>query len=77
MTLTRWKTLVDIFLTIVFISIAVTGLWPHQFHQHFHLFHIQAGRLFIVLVIIHFGLNWRWVSRNIFGIKTAARAPEA
>ena len=71
MTLTQWKILVDILLFITFFSLTITGLWPMSIYQHFgttgfQLLHIEAGKTFIVLSLVHLALNWRWMKTHIF-----------
>ena len=35
--------------------------------------HELAGKLFIILAIIHIILNWKWIKLNIFGIKPQSK----
>lgn len=78
MTLTRWKILVDILLFLTFLSVAITGLYPKFTFAHFgnagfHWLHVEMGEALIVLILIHLGLNWRWVRTQIFRRKAGTR----
>ena len=68
MTLKRWKVVVDILLFVSFLSLSLTGLFPDQLvgRAGFHLLHVQVGKVFIVLTLVHLGLNWRWITLQIF-----------
>ena len=78
MTHLRWKILIDLLLAITFLSLMITGIWPDMTHKYvgktgFHLLHVQAGELFIVLGLAHVALNWRWVHKHIFRLKNKAK----
>ncbi len=79
MTHTQWKIIVDVLLAITFVSLMITGIWPQFTFQHvgragFTLLHVQAGEVFVVLGLIHFGLNWRWVRTHLFRRKVVAKS---
>ena len=66
MTLTRWKFVVDLLLLVAILSLAITGLKPDIAYRlgntGFQYLHIDVGKAFIALIIIHLGLNWRWIT---------------
>lgn len=71
------QTMLKIVNVLLFLNIilqGVTGLFRDKLmlnEQAFGLYHVKAGILLLVLVLIHLILNWGWV-RSLFARKKKA-----
>jgi hypothetical protein len=58
-------------LALFFVSQAVTALFHDYISRDaFRIFHMNSGRIFIALVILHLILNFNWVKANFFPSKS-------
>ena len=54
-------------LLVLFISQALTGLLHKQIsHETFEFLHEGGGVVLIVLIVIHFILNFNWIKNSYF-----------
>jgi predicted ferric reductase len=67
-------------LAIVFICTAIAIIllkYPVipalQGNETIYIIHEIAGKVFIILAVLHIILNWNWVKSQIFGIKPAKK----
>ncbi|KPQ37493.1 MAG: hypothetical protein HLUCCA11_00160 [Phormidesmis priestleyi Ana] len=64
---------INIGLGILFLDMAVTGLFPDLVsHDIFHIVHEKAGKVFVFFAIAHLALNWNWVKLTLLKKKKKA-----
>ncbi len=64
--------IVNIGVGLLFLSVALTGLFPDALpHDFFHVLHEDAGNIFVFFAVAHLALNWNWVKLTLLKPKKA------
>jgi len=63
--------IVNVLMALLFVNMAVTGVFSGAIGDLVDLVHVKAGYLFIALAALHIILNWTWIKSTFFKKKAA------
>jgi len=65
--------IVNVLMALLFVNMAVTGVFSGAIGDLVGLVHVKAGYLFIALAVLHIILNWTWIKSTFFKKKAPAQ----